>query len=128
MSMEKARVEKPWGSFTDYYHTDNKHIKLIEINDNARLSLQSHKHREEQWVVAEGRILVTVIPVKEFYQSRDHEILEEGGVITIRAGWIHRMQAINGPAKVLEIATGKFKETDIKRYEDDYQRKGTTKI
>ena len=38
------------------------------------------------------------------------------------------MQAINGPAKIVELAWGKFSETDIVRYEDDYKRKGTTKL
>ena len=122
------KVNKPWGSFTDFYHTDDKHIKIIEIDDNARLSLQSHKKRGERWTVVEGIVLVTLIKMKEYMHIRNYQVLEAGSSCYIANGWIHRMQAINGPAKVMEIADGKFDEKDIKRYEDDYDRKGTKTV
>ena len=122
------KVTKPWGSFTTFYQEDGKLVKLIEVNDNARLSLQSHKKRDEQWVVVSGKILVTLIKMKEYWNCQEHYVLEEGEDIIIDRGVIHRMQAINGPAKVMEITTGKHDEKDIVRYEDDYERKGTTAI
>lgn len=50
-----AKVNRPWGSYT-VLEEDPEGFKLkrIEVAPGARLSLQSHKHRSEHWVVVSG--------------------------------------------------------------------------
>ena len=45
---------RPWGSFENLKTDKNWHIKIIDVLKGKRLSLQSHKLRDELWVVLEG--------------------------------------------------------------------------
>ena len=109
-------VEKPWGSFEILKSGKNFLVKKILINPGGVLSLQSHDHRSEHWIVAEGEAEVVI----------DDKILnlKENQNVFIPKGAVHR---ISNKTKmdlvIIEMWYGeKLDENDIKRYEDIYKR------
>ena len=80
------------------------------------MSLQSHHHRSEHWIVVEGTARVTV--------DENIKLVTEGQSVYIPLGAVHRME---NPGKVpmvlIEVQTGAyFAEDDVIRYEDIYAR------
>jgi mannose-6-phosphate isomerase-like protein (cupin superfamily) len=107
---------RPWGTFKTLQKTETYHIKEIEVDPFARLSLQSHEKREEHWYVLFGRGIVTL---------NEKEIkIQAGESINIPLRAIHRIYNPNDePLIFIEVQTGTyFGEDDIVRYEDDYNR------
>lgn len=108
--------ERPWGKFEVLYDGEDCKVKRITVNPGARLSLQSHEHREEQWTCVSGELGVVL-------DSMSFE-LTSGFSTKIALNAVHR--AFNDgdePAVFIEVQTGTyFGEDDITRYEDDYGR------
>jgi mannose-1-phosphate guanylyltransferase/mannose-6-phosphate isomerase len=107
---------RPWGWFESLTLSDRFQVKRIFVNPGASLSLQSHHHRSEHWVVVEGTAKVTV--------NEDVKLLTEGESVYIPLGAVHRME---NPGKVpmilIEVQTGSYlEEDDIIRYDDIYAR------
>ena len=91
-------------------------VKEIVVKPGAALSLQSHHHRAEHWVVVSGAASVTLDERVEF--------LSENQSIYIPVGAKHRLE---NPGKVnlhvIEVQTGAYLgEDDIVRYDDAYNR------
>jgi mannose-6-phosphate isomerase-like protein (cupin superfamily) len=108
---------RPWGSFKTLAKTEGYHVKELTVKPQQRLSLQSHKFREEHWYVVSGTAEVTID--EGTYQ------MMAGNSIDIPLGAIHRIQNNdeNSQLIIIEIQTGTyFGEDDIIRYEDDYNR------
>ena len=82
----------------------------------AALSLQSHEHRSEHWIVVEGTAKVTI--------NDDVKRVTEGQSIYIPLGAVHRMEnAGKLPVVLIEVQIGAYLgEDDIVRYEDLYTR------
>tara|TARA_B100000902_G_C26860194_1_gene692664 strand:- start:108 stop:455 length:348 start_codon:yes stop_codon:yes gene_type:complete len=109
-------VKKPWGSF-EIINEGKKHIvKKIIVKPGGQLSLQSHKHRSEHWVIVEGIAEVTIND--EIYN------LHENQHIFIPKGAKHRLTNKNDQTLiVIETWHGdNLDENDIQRYEDIYNR------
>ncbi|MEP5087848.1 MAG: mannose-1-phosphate guanylyltransferase/mannose-6-phosphate isomerase, partial [Paracoccaceae bacterium] len=51
---------RPWGWFESLVVGDRFQVKRIVVHPGAALSLQSHVHRSEHWIVVEGTAKVTV--------------------------------------------------------------------
>lgn len=107
---------RPWGHYETLALGSRFQVKSIVVRPGGQLSLQSHVHRAEHWVVVEGTAAVTV--------GRDEKILSENESIYIPLGEIHRLA---NPGKVelrlIEVQTGAYLgEDDIMRYEDIYDR------
>ena len=51
---------RPWGLYYVLEDKPNFKVKKIVVNSDCRLSLQSHKHRSEHWVVVSGTATVEV--------------------------------------------------------------------
>lgn len=111
-------VYRPWGRYTLLEEAETYKVKRITVNPGHRLSLQSHRHRREQWVVVQGEALVTV---------DEREIrLSKGESAQIPAGARHRL-ANTGKAvlELIEVQNGDYVgEDDIVREADDYGREG----
>jgi mannose-1-phosphate guanylyltransferase / mannose-6-phosphate isomerase len=108
---------RPWGWFETLTISNRFQVKRIHVKPTAALSLQSHHHRSEHWIVVEGTAKITV--------NSDVKLITEGESIYIPLGAIHRME---NPGKVplilIEVQTGVYLgEDDIIRYEDIYSRK-----
>jgi mannose-1-phosphate guanylyltransferase/mannose-6-phosphate isomerase len=107
---------RPWGWVETLVTGSRFQVKRIVVHPGASLSLQSHVHRSEHWVVVQGTARVT----------RDDEVslLTENQSIYLPLGCVHRL---HNPGKVpmalIEVQTGTYLgEDDIVRYEDAYAR------
>ena len=110
------RDHRPWGWFETLALADRFQVKRIVVNPGAALSLQSHFHRSEHWVVVSGTARVTV--------DETVTLVTENQSIYVPLGAVHRME---NPGKVpmvlIEVQTGVYLgEDDIVRYEDVYSR------
>ncbi len=107
---------RPWGWFESLVIGDRFQVKRIVVHPGAALSLQSHHHRSEHWIVVEGTAQVTI--------DQDVRLVTENQSVYIPLGAKHRME---NPGKVpivlIEVQTGSyFGEDDVIRYEDVYAR------
>jgi len=107
------KIIKPWGGFTNLWQR-GLNIKLISLQPKNRLSLQSHKLRDEIWFLLSGNLDCQI--------GEKTIKMKKGIPYLISRGVKHRLSAQQKRGKILEIAFGKFDEKDILRYEDDYGR------
>ena len=106
-------VKRPWGNFRQFALNKKCTVKLLIINPNQELSLQSHKKRTEDWYfLSSGKIQVG---------NRKFSI-KEGDFIHIRKNEKHRISAQKDKVKLIEISFGNFDERDEKRFSDKYGR------
>lgn len=113
-SINVYEEERPWGKFRKFTENVPSTVKVITVNPNKKLSLQSHKKRSEFWKVISGGGVFR-INEDEFNVSKDDEEY-------VPQGAVHRIQAGGEGISVLEIALGEFDENDITRFEDDFGR------
>lgn len=106
---------RPWGRFRRFTHNQLSTVKVITVDPGRQLSLQRHQGRDELWVVLDEGLEITL---------GDRKLRPAvGEEIVIERGTRHRLAAIGPrPARVLEVAFGRFDEEDIERFEDDYGR------
>jgi mannose-1-phosphate guanylyltransferase / mannose-6-phosphate isomerase len=114
------RDHRPWGWFETLALGDRFQVKRIVVHPGAALSLQSHIHRAEHWIVVSGTARVTV--------DATVTLVTENQSVYIPLGAKHRLE---NPGKVpmvlIEVQTGTYLgEDDITRYEDVYARGQTT--
>src|SRR5262249_61732589 len=110
------RTDRPWGSFFVLEDAPDTKVKRLLVNPGQRLSYQSHKHRDEHWVVVRGVAKVTLDDVVSEYRYGDY--------VFVRRGTKHRI-ACEGlePVEIIEVQVGdSFDEDDITRFSDDYNR------
>lgn len=109
-------VFRPWGYYTCLNRGEGYLTKTICVMPKQKLSIQSHNHRSEHWVVLEGKALV-VLNDKEY-------IIEAGGSIDIPLKAKHSLQnPYNDELKIVEVQKGDYiSEDDIIRYNDIYGR------
>jgi mannose-1-phosphate guanylyltransferase/mannose-1-phosphate guanylyltransferase/mannose-6-phosphate isomerase len=110
------RDHRPWGWFETLALADRFQVKRIVVHPGGSLSLQSHHHRSEHWIVVQGTAKVTV--------DEEVKLISENQSVYIPLGAVHRME---NPGKVpmvlIEVQTGTYLgEDDIIRYEDVYAR------
>ena len=108
---------RPWGWFESLVLGNRFQVKRICVNPGAALSLQSHKHRSEHWIVVEGTAKVTI--------EKNVSLVTEGGSVYVPLGAIHRLENPGKmPIVLIEVQIGPYLgEDDIIRYEDDYSRR-----
>ena len=107
---------RPWGYFESIAMGNRFQVKRIVVHPGAALSLQSHFHRSEHWIVVQGTARVTV--------DDTVRLLTENESVYIPLAAVHRLE---NPGKVpmvlIEVQTGSYLgEDDIVRYEDVYAR------
>lgn len=118
---EFPKCHRPWGWYETLALGPRFQVKNIMVKPGGILSLQSHVHRAEHWVVVEGTANVTIGPSVDDIEVK---MLTENQSIYIPLGAIHRLE---NPGKVnlhlIEVQTGAYLgEDDIVRYEDIYAR------
>lgn len=107
---------RPWGGFESLVMGQRFQVKRIVVNPGAALSLQSHHHRAEHWIVVEGTAQVTI--------GDEVRLLSENQSVYVPLGTVHRLANPGKlPMVMIEVQTGSYLgEDDIVRYEDIYTR------
>ncbi|MGX5730742.1 mannose-1-phosphate guanylyltransferase/mannose-6-phosphate isomerase [Pseudoxanthomonas beigongshangi] len=109
-------VHRPWGSYDSVDMGVRHQVKRIKVKPGAKLSLQSHAHRAEHWIVVKGVARVT----------RDNDVFElyENQSTYIPIGAKHRLENPGKePLELIEVQSGDYLgEDDIVRYSDIYGR------
>ncbi|QUS35122.1 mannose-1-phosphate guanylyltransferase/mannose-6-phosphate isomerase [Falsirhodobacter algicola] len=110
------RDHRPWGWFECLGKGPRFQVKRIVVHPGASLSLQSHFHRAEHWIVVEGTARVTV--------DGEVRLVTENQSIYVPLGATHRMENPGRlPMVLIEVQTGAYLgEDDIVRHEDVYAR------
>ena len=109
-------IEKPWGKEEILELNGHYMLKRLTMHKGCRCSLQYHKRKCETIYVLSGSLKISCGQTKETLVS---EIYEAGGIITIKQGIIHRMEALSDSV-YLEASTPETDDTV--RIEDDFQR------
>ncbi len=112
------KVARPWGNYDSVDIGDRHQVKRIMVKSGARLSLQSHHHRAEHWIVVKG----TAIVIKGDDEQRI--LLKENESTFIPIGMKHSLENPGViPLEIIEVQTGSYLgEDDIIRYDDIYGR------
>lgn len=107
---------RPWGGFTVLDESNNYKVKRIVIQGGEALSLQTHRHRSEHWVVVEGKPIVTV-GMKKIQLKPNQSVF-------IPSGTPHRIENKGSESvQMIEVQYGRYLgEDDIVRLEDRYGR------
>ena len=109
-------VHRPWGSYDSVDVGASFQVKRIKVKPGAALSLQSHAHRAEHWIVVSGTARVT----------RDDDVFElhANQSTYIPIGAKHRLENPGRDVlELIEVQSGDYLgEDDIVRYEDVYGR------
>jgi mannose-1-phosphate guanylyltransferase len=109
-------VHRPWGTYTVLEDEPEFKVKKIIVKPNGKLSLQSHQHRAEHWVVVKGEATI---------MNDGKEIkLQENQSTFIKKGHKHQlMNLTQNPLEIIEVQSGAYLgEDDIVRYDDHYGR------
>jgi len=111
-----ARDHRPWGWFESLALGSRFQVKRIVVKPGAALSLQSHFHRSEHWIVVEGTARVTI--------GEAVQLISENQSVYIPLGEKHRLENPGKqPVVLIEVQTGPYLgEDDIIRYKDIYAR------
>ena len=114
--MVHKTVYRPWGFYTVLAQGEGFLTKLIQVNPGQKLSVQSHNHRSEHWVVLHGKAKVVL-------EGKEH-ILSPGHSVDIPVKAIHSLQnPYKENLQIVEVQKGDLLiEEDIVRYEDIYGR------
>lgn len=107
---------RPWGSWHVIDVDEGYKIKRIHVTPGQRLSLQSHVHRSEHWVVIQGEATCEI--------DDSVTTVGKGASIDVPQGARHRLSNRGLEELVIvEVQLGAYTgEDDITRHEDDYGR------
>jgi mannose-1-phosphate guanylyltransferase/mannose-6-phosphate isomerase len=116
IALQHNRVYRPWGWYQGLNRGDRYQVKCIMVKPGGTLSLQSHHHRSEHWVVVKGTLEVT--------KGAETSLLSENQSTYIAIGEKHRLANPGKiPAFLIEVQSGPYlDEDDITRFEDVYHR------
>jgi mannose-1-phosphate guanylyltransferase/mannose-6-phosphate isomerase len=113
---EFPRCYRPWGWYETLALGPRFRVKQIMVRPGGILSMQSHFHRSEHWVVVAGSARITI--------AGEVRLLTENQSVYVPVGAVHRLE---NPGKVdlhlIEVQSGPYLgEDDITRYSDVYAR------
>ncbi len=110
------RTYRPWGYYESLAMGERFQVKRIVVSPGGKLSLQSHFHRAEHWVVVNGTAKVT--------RDADTLVLSENQSVYLPLGCTHRLENPGRiPLTLIEVQSGAYLgEDDIVRVEDTYGR------
>ena len=109
--------QRPWGFYKTTVMNEYCQAKIICVYPKSQLSLQSHDHREEHWIVAHGNGEVKVC--ESMFEAKC------GDAFFIPKGCKHQLTNIDDRESLVitEVQIGDyFGEDDIHRYDDIYGR------
>jgi len=112
----RERGERPWGAWEVLAVGRSYAVKRLTIKPGQRISLQWHRRRSENWIIAAGRARVQV--------GEKIELLEAGASVHVPRRAIHRLTNVGrNPLIIIEVQRGALlDERDIVRLADDHGR------
>ncbi len=115
---------RPWGVYYVMEDSPLYKVKKLVVNPGHRLSLQSHEHRSEHWVVVSG-VATVDLRHPEFMHTEQLRMFRPNEGCHIPQGYLHRLANTGTePLVIVEVQCGNYTgEDDIKRYDDDFGRK-----
>ena len=113
---DHTKVFRPWGNYESIDRGKGYQVKRITVVPGGRLSLQSHRHRAEHWVVVSGSAIVTI--------GEERKTLNRNESVYVPIGAVHRLENAEAePLELIEVQSGEYLgEDDIERYDDVYGR------
>ena len=107
-----AEEQRPWGRFKVLREGPGFKVKEIVLAPGQRLSLPSHRHRAEHWVVVAGTVELTI--------DDEVSILQPNQSAHVPLGISHRIENPGEvAARIIEVQCGSYLgEDDIARYDD----------
>ena len=109
-----AQKRRPWGSASVLEEGQSYKIKRVEVKPGHRLSLQTHQHRNEHWIVVSGTAKVI--------RDDNESFLATNQSTYIPACTTHRLENPGTiPLVLIEVQSGEYLgEDDIVRHQSDY--------
>ena len=108
--------DKPWGYYKTFITEGEYLLKKIFINPGEELSEQSHKHRDEHWIVVSGKIDIILNNKIIKKEMNEHIFIQKNSIHKI-------INNYNEAAIIIEVQIGVIlSEDDIIRYNDKYNR------
>jgi mannose-1-phosphate guanylyltransferase/mannose-6-phosphate isomerase len=109
-------VHRPWGSYEVIDSGPGYQVKHLSVRPGHQLSLQTHEHRAEHWVVVSG--------TADVVRGEDRLRIQGHMSVDIPIGCVHRLGNPGPePLHLVEVQTGDYLgEDDIVRLTDAYGR------
>lgn len=106
-----ARSYKPWGYSERISSGDRFAVQSMLIKPGQDLSLQSHLHRAEHWVVVSGTVEITI--------DGETQLLTENQSAYVPLGSRHKLYNPGKiPVRMIEVRSGTYlDEDDIRRHD-----------
>ena len=104
------RAYKPWGYTERINSGDRFSVQSMMIKPGKRLSLQSHLHRAEHWVVVSGTVEISI--------NGETTLLTENESAFVPLGAQHTLHNLGKiPVRMIEVQSGTYlQEDDILRH------------
>jgi mannose-1-phosphate guanylyltransferase / mannose-6-phosphate isomerase len=128
LAASNRKMLRPWGWYDSVAvgqvaaSNSQYQVKRIHVDAGQSLSLQSHQHRAEHWIVIQGIATVSVGSAVDTVSVHDYALGEH---IHIPLHAVHRLEnKTHSPVEIVEVQSGSYLgEDDIVRYQDVYGRK-----
>lgn len=106
------RVYRPWGSYEILDQSGRFKVKRLTVKPRSSLSLQTHMHRAEHWIVVSGTAKVTC--------GEKQYLVNENESTYIPLGMQHRLENPGTiPLELIEVQSGSYLgEDDIVRAQE----------
>jgi mannose-1-phosphate guanylyltransferase/mannose-6-phosphate isomerase len=109
------RAYRPWGYTERISAGDRFAVQSMMIKPGKRLSLQSHLHRAEHWVVVSGTVEITINGKTSLLSENQSAYVPLGAQHTL-----HNPGKI--PVRMIEVQSGTYlREDDIRRHAETSQ-------
>jgi mannose-1-phosphate guanylyltransferase/mannose-6-phosphate isomerase len=108
---------RPWGGFSKLAGGPGYRVLRLHLEPRAKLSLQTHEHRSEHWIVVRGTARIRI--------GETTRLVPEHESVFIPAREVHRLENASDTEilEVIEVDVGSYVgEDDLKRYVDAYGR------
>ena len=107
--------QRPWGFFKVLTEQPGFKVKELVLRPGGKLSLQSHQHRTEHWVIVQGHARIT--------RGEETELLSSNQSTYIPPNVLHRLENTGTSIlKVIEVQYGNYLgEDDIERHSDSFE-------
>lgn len=117
MNLPQTAESRPWGGYQILLDSPTCKVKKLIVFPGKRLSLQSHQHRSEHWIMVAGDSAIITI-------GKDRLTIHKNQHVYIPREVMHRIENDgNTTVEIIETQIGTyFGEDDIVRYEDDFGR------